>query len=155
MTATDESAGPPRWAEAWLRSLLPPRDRETVTGDLLEEYRENIRPRYSAMASDLWYQLAIGFVTAWRTRSASAGGFGTLTSLTFVAVLSAIANALMLTFWHEPQTLAAIERSGGLVEVFALPFLIIGPGTLDGWIGATLAEWAVSHRSKNENTATD
>jgi hypothetical protein len=33
---------PPRWAEALLRVLLPPDDAETVSGDLLEEYRETV-----------------------------------------------------------------------------------------------------------------
>ena len=31
---------PPRWAEALLRSLVRPSDRESISGDLLEEYRE-------------------------------------------------------------------------------------------------------------------
>ncbi len=35
---------PPRWAEAILRSLLRPADRESISGDLLEEYRVARRP---------------------------------------------------------------------------------------------------------------
>jgi hypothetical protein len=35
---------PPRWAEALLRAILPPRDEETVSGDLLEECRERALP---------------------------------------------------------------------------------------------------------------
>jgi hypothetical protein len=33
-------ANPPSWAEVLVRLFLAPRDRDTVTGDLLEEYRE-------------------------------------------------------------------------------------------------------------------
>jgi hypothetical protein len=49
------SERPPRWAEAWLRLLLAAHDRETVSGDLLEEYRENVRPTRSRLAADAWY----------------------------------------------------------------------------------------------------
>ena len=37
-------AMPPRWAEFALRLHLAPRYRQTVSGDLLEEYRERIHP---------------------------------------------------------------------------------------------------------------
>ncbi|HVH27215.1 MAG TPA: permease prefix domain 2-containing transporter [Vicinamibacterales bacterium] len=46
---------PPKWAEAILRSILTPSDRESISGDLLEEYRE---VRYQALGpfqADVWY----------------------------------------------------------------------------------------------------
>jgi hypothetical protein len=46
---------PPRWAERLLRALLKPANRDTVTGDLLEEYREVIRPARGAVRARLWY----------------------------------------------------------------------------------------------------
>jgi hypothetical protein len=46
---------PPRWAEALLRLCLPPRDRDTVTGDLLEEYRESVLPMRGRLRAQLWY----------------------------------------------------------------------------------------------------
>jgi hypothetical protein len=46
---------PPRWAEAMLRSLLRPGDRESISGDLLEEYREVRRPALGALRADAWY----------------------------------------------------------------------------------------------------
>ena len=46
---------PPRWAEIALRVLLRRRDRETVSGDLLEEYREVIVPTRRAARARLWY----------------------------------------------------------------------------------------------------
>jgi len=56
---------PPAWADTWLRLLLPARDRETVSGDLMEEYRESVRPTRSQLAADAWY---VGQVSrfAWR-----------------------------------------------------------------------------------------
>jgi hypothetical protein len=45
---------PPRWAESLLRLLLPREDRDSVSGDLLEEYRESIVPALRHRA-DRWY----------------------------------------------------------------------------------------------------
>ena len=46
---------PPRWMEALLRFSLKPRDRETIAGDLLEEYREEILPGRGRRRAQLWY----------------------------------------------------------------------------------------------------
>ena len=54
MNTPHSDARPPRWAEAILRVLLKPHDRETVSGDLLEEYRDTIVPA-RGRAADLWY----------------------------------------------------------------------------------------------------
>ena len=40
MNSLDDDPGPPGWAEFIVRLLLRQRDREAVTGDLLEEYIE-------------------------------------------------------------------------------------------------------------------
>ena len=53
MNTPHSDARPPRWAEAILRVLLKPHDRETVSGDLLEEYRDTIVPT-RGRAADLW-----------------------------------------------------------------------------------------------------
>ena len=45
---------PPDWAETLLEAVLSEKDRDTVTGDLLEEYRESIVPAMGARA-DRWY----------------------------------------------------------------------------------------------------
>jgi hypothetical protein len=54
METAHSNARPPRWAEAILRLLLKPEDRDSVSGDLLEEYRETIVPTLGS-AADLWY----------------------------------------------------------------------------------------------------
>ena len=66
MTAhSSEEADPPAWAESFLRTLLEPRDRDTVTGDLLEEYREVVLPQRGALRAKLWYVRQVAsFVTA-------------------------------------------------------------------------------------------
>src|SRR5437867_7278394 len=53
MNITEPS--PPRWAERMLRSLLRPSDRESISGDLLEEYRKARRPSLGALRANIWY----------------------------------------------------------------------------------------------------
>lgn len=185
-----QSMTPPRWAEAWLRASLPVRDRESVSGDLLEEYRVAIRPNRSRLAADLWYLrqvsvfgwrtglwalvltsifvgrtaldwfvpvnefaqraetttlmtasilLVAGASHTLRTRSMTAGVVGTVTVVSLTAILCTIANGVMYARWHDAQTLAAIERSGGLLEVFLIPLAVVLPGTVVGSFGAWLA----------------
>jgi hypothetical protein len=51
---------PPRWAEAVLRMLLSPEDRDSVSGDLLEEYRAAIVPAVGS-AANRWYVRQVGW----------------------------------------------------------------------------------------------
>lgn len=45
----------PRWAEAVLQIVLPACDRESVLGDLLEEYREEVLATRGQVRAQLWY----------------------------------------------------------------------------------------------------
>ena len=56
---------PPRWAEWLLRLTLKRGDRESVSGDLLEEYRDTVVPAPGQSAADVWYLRQVaGFL--WR-----------------------------------------------------------------------------------------
>jgi len=55
MRRTRVSDQPPRWAEHLLRAFLEPRNRETIAGDLLEEYREVVLPERGRFRARLWY----------------------------------------------------------------------------------------------------
>ena len=46
---------PPYWADWLLRSVTRPSDRESISGDFLEEYREVRRPALGIWRADLWY----------------------------------------------------------------------------------------------------
>jgi hypothetical protein len=46
---------PPRWLERMLLHFLRARDRETISGDLLEEYREEQAPRLGVLRANFWY----------------------------------------------------------------------------------------------------
>ncbi len=64
-TSGHVTARPPRWAESVLRLLLPFEHRDSVSGDLLEEYRDAIVPARGKPAADRWYSRQVaGF--AWR-----------------------------------------------------------------------------------------
>jgi hypothetical protein len=55
---------PPSWAEALLERLLSAHERETVVGDLREEYTESVVVLRGRLLADLWYLRQIwSFVT--------------------------------------------------------------------------------------------
>ena len=55
---------PPRWLEILLLWCLPARDREAISGDLLEEYREVKLPRLGPARANLWYlRQALSFLS--------------------------------------------------------------------------------------------
>ena len=51
---TDSSA-PPSWAQELLTWLVPLSSEESIPGDLLEEYREAVRPSRSQWHANFWY----------------------------------------------------------------------------------------------------
>lgn len=54
--------------ERALLRLLNPRDRETVSGDLLEEYREEQVPRLGRLRANLWYLAQLSSFVSTRIR---------------------------------------------------------------------------------------
>jgi hypothetical protein len=195
------NARPPRWAESLLRLLLKPEDRESVSGDLLEEYRETIVPTLGS-AADRWYVrqvasfllraswiwggilgaalvirylldtlapptdyflratiltyaimgacLLTGFSTAWRGQSMTAGIVISFSAATIGALLSVVGTGVMLAIWHDPATLDAWRRSGGLEEAFIdVPLKLVGIGVTLGFGGALFGKgMAVVSRSR-------
>lgn len=182
---------PPRWAEAVLRVVLAPRDRDTVSGDLLEEYRMHVVPARGPRGADSWYVrqvagfvwrsqlgwaialsaifigrtaldwlvpttdfylrsavttyasaavlLTAGAVAAWRSHTIAAGAIAGAAVATIAAAFDLAASGMMLGFFHDAATLAAIEQSGGIREVFTLPLMLIVPAAVLGLIGGLTA----------------
>ncbi len=60
----EHTQNPPRWADALLRSLLRPSDRESIPGDLLEEYRAAKLPALGAFRANAWYMKQVFSVLA-------------------------------------------------------------------------------------------
>ena len=44
-----------KWGDFVLRLLVRRRDRDTISGDLLEEYREHVLPARGPRAARFWY----------------------------------------------------------------------------------------------------
>lgn len=50
-----KESSPPRWMEAILLLTLPPRDHESIPGDLQEEYRHVKLPQSGPLHANVWY----------------------------------------------------------------------------------------------------
>lgn len=181
---------PPLWAEAILRVVLKRTDVDSVSGDLLEEYREAVYPARGREGADRWYVaqvvgfgmrsfavwgvlfgtadvargafdlivpthdfalrsavstylgvsilLMAGFWSAWRSRSFTAGTLAGVVATMVGAVISISGSIVLLALFHDPQTLAAIDASGGLSEAFTLPITMLIPGLILGTLGGVL-----------------
>ena len=79
--------------------------------------------------------LATGFRAAWRSGPFLAGAVAGVATAGIGAVFSMVGAVGVLAIWHDPQTMQAIRASGGLVEVFTLPLLMVVPGAVLGAIG--------------------
>ena len=206
MTIDRPTTLPPSWAESLLRLILRPEDRDSVSGDLLEEYRESIVPALGAKANSwyirqvawyvlratwawglalavsvvfrntldwwlsptqdfyarsvasTWSAIAIfmgsGALTGWRSRSLRAGALaGVLTGAIAAAIETAVSLG-QLAIQHDAHTMRMIAASGGLEEVFVLPFIVIVPGTFCACVGAAIGKTlAVFYSRAKTNSA--
>lgn len=189
---------PPEWTERVLQAFLTSRALESVSGDLLEEYRDTVFPARGRRGADAWYLsqvfgyawrsagvwatlfaasflvrtaidwrlptsdfhmrstvstslglgifLLAGFWAGARTGSIRAGAIVGLVSAAAAVPLQLIGAALLTALWHDPVTLSAIRGSGGLGEVFTLPFFTVIPCVLISLAGGTLGATIVRPR---------
>jgi hypothetical protein len=180
-----------------LRLALGPQDFETVSGDLLEEYRQSVYPSRGRRRADWWFVaqvggfvwratwpwgaafaalmvgrdaldwfvppvsfytrsvvtsyaaigifVGVGFWTTYRTRSLRSSVFAGIATGLIAKVFGITSVLVLLAIWHDPQTMAAIERSGGLGEVlFPFPTVVglvfaTGVALVGGLLGKTAA----------------
>jgi hypothetical protein len=110
------------WADLVLRFLLKPRDRDTISGDLLEEYRERVLPARGPFAARMWYlRQVLSFVTpvAWGVAIGIVAGGWNLISTAIApldddtAFATMLFLAVLLVVWLL-ATSAAGQRSRGL-----------------------------------------
>jgi len=115
---------PPRWLEHLLLLSLPARDREAISGDLLEEYREEKRPHLGALRANLWYaRQAISFFS-----HRTLGGPPMKTALVWTSVATAAAglwlacmeNILKHPGYAERTAIAAGIVTQGLATLLVL-----------------------------------
>lgn len=141
------NATPPGWVEALLRIVLRPGDFDSVSGDLLEEYRDSVHPIRGPRGADVWYVTQVlGFLyrsaRLWATLFA--GAFLARTAVDWlnptvdfhsrasISTLVEVSILLVAGFW-------AALRSGSVVAglamgiataVIAAPMKVVGAGTL-------------------------
>jgi hypothetical protein len=192
MTIERSTALPPRWAEALLRMLLPPEERDSISGDLLEEYRESIVPALGGKADGWYVRQVAGYVLrkawtwgalvgailvtrglfdmfapvrytpgvvhprsaimswaligtfafasgwqAWRSGHLRSGVLVAFATAAFGGALGAAGTLACLAIWHDPETLEAVQSSGGLAEaLWGVPLLLVPIGLITGIAGA-------------------
>lgn len=159
MNGAHSSARPPRWAEGLLRMLLKPEDRESVSGDLLEEYREAMVPTHGS-AADRWYvrQVASFLLRASWAPGAILGAAFVIRYLldTLMPATDYLMRASMLTYtvlatclmtgfntaWRERSMRASVLISftaatiGAMISIVGTAVMLAiwhDPVTLDAW----------------------
>ncbi len=89
--------------------------------------------------------LAASFHASVRSGSVTGGVLSSVVTAGLGGLIGAAGAACLLAGWHDPATLRAIERSGGLGEVFTLPVMLLMPGvvfgTVGGLVGSAAARW--------------
>jgi hypothetical protein len=122
---------PPRWAEAVLRIVLPRRDRDPVSGDLLEEYREHVAPTRGVPTADRWYVRQVaGFV--WRSQ------------LGWAIALSAIFVGRTAIDWLVPTTDFSLRSA---VTTYASMVVLTTAGAVAAWRSHSFAAGAIAGAS--------
>jgi hypothetical protein len=179
-----------QWPDDLLRMFLSARDRDTVSGDLLEGYRSRVEKGVSPAHAKAWYwRQVVGFilrriwlpaflfalaaivrgcvdwfappaelsgffirsaistyveagillgtaiVASWRSRLFEAGIMASVGAAGVAGVIIVLCQIVILTVRHDPITMAAIERSGGLEEAFLLPLMMVFPAAVLGLVG--------------------
>jgi hypothetical protein len=98
---------PPRWLERVLLWCLPARDRETISGDLLEEYRDARLPELGPMRASVWYlSQSISFLSVRSFR-----GSPMKASLTWMSVFTAAAGVWLAVMENIQKHAGYAERS--------------------------------------------
>lgn len=99
---------PPRWLERLLTLCLSPRDRETISGDLLEEYREEQVPQLGSLRANVWYlRQSISFLSA-----RSCGGPLMRAALTWVSVFTVASGIWLAVMEHSLKHAGYAGRMG-------------------------------------------
>ena len=139
--------GPPDWAEDLLRLLLKPADVDTVSGDLLEAYRDSIYPARGRRRADQWYVAQVlGFVSrSARTWAALfAAAFITRTAIdwlvptsdfharSMVSTILGCGILLLAGFWaaFRSGSFGAGPVAGIATAAIAAPIQIVGAAAL-------------------------
>jgi hypothetical protein len=105
MSSSSEDSGPPRWAEFGLTALLRQRDRETIAGDLLEEYRETTLPTRGRFLAGIWYlRQVVGFMT-----HSTVSLFRAVAAVTIVVITILLGSGVWFRATHRTSSTQSVE----------------------------------------------
>jgi hypothetical protein len=114
---------PPRWAEALLECLLPEHVRETVVGDLREEFVESALQRKGLLRARLWYLRQVASFVPWFTNEGPPmGKFLVLVSCFTLACASWL--AVMETVLRHPGYVARIGTALVIAAICVTTILV-------------------------------
>jgi hypothetical protein len=121
-------ATPPAWAETILRAVLRRGDSASVSGDLLEEYRETVYPARGRHAADRWYVTQVcGFAIR---------GVGLWGALLGVAVVARTALD-----WFVPTHDFSVRSA---VSTYVALGLLLATGFWSAWRSGSMRSGALS-----------
>jgi hypothetical protein len=83
------------------------------------------------------------FVESFRTKSLRSGVIAGLAVIAIAVPFEILGAGALLVLRHDAATMAAIQASGGVGEVFTMPLLFLAPGLVLGGIGG-LAGWSAN-----------
>ena len=136
---------PPRWLEGIFLYLLPERDKQTVSGDLLEEFEAQVRIRQSRLGATIWYaRQIVSFVPAWiDSQSVLRPLVLSICSFTVLAGLWLAAMGLRLKHpgYVEGEVISGIIVTQGLLTIAALRFRRISILTILSALGCLPLLW--------------
>lgn len=114
------AATPPAWAEAILYLLVPPGRAESISGDLLEQYRDEKHPRLGSLRADVWY-----------VRQVAGLFMRTYAALALLPIVFFVGSDLLNTF-RDPAGNRYLEIGWLIGAAFATAFAL--SGFLGGWV---------------------
>ena len=117
--------GPPDWMERLLKSLLPVRDRETVVGDLTQEFREEKLAELGPWRAIPWYLRQVASFVPARLRAALAQPVALSLLCAFTALCAGWLGAMDLRLhrgFAGQMVIAATILSQALLTLAALRF---------------------------------
>ena len=80
---------------------------------------------------------------AWRSGHLRSGVLVAFATAVFGGALSAAGTVVCLAIWHDPDTLRAVQGSGGLGEaLWGVPLLLVPIGVVTGATGAVVGRLA-------------
>jgi hypothetical protein len=143
----NSSPTPPQWAEALLRLVLRPEDFDTVSGDLLEEYRDAVHPARGQYGADSWYVgQVLGFLSrrAWVWGALSGGAMVVRDAFDWFVppadflmrsrITTAVAVGLLLSagFWFtwRSGSIIAGALGGAVTSLIGWTISFVGAATL-------------------------